>query len=1128
MKNINIKIKRIISSVMTAAVAISAAAAGLSSAAAAADHSVIDLVEQNKIKIQGRYFLNDDADGNSLMLENSASGIEFAADCSGDVTVTLKATRLSYAAGGAEKGGIYFTVIVDGELQHSNERIPEDSNANSWTSNITDYPYVLTTQNEEKTFILAENLEAGEHTFEIYCQSQAKYGAYAVESIGLDGEFLPAPENKELYIEFVGDSITAGHGNIADGGTSDENSLYTDATRGWAYLTARKLGADWSVIAQSGIAATDGVNWARNPDAPVKDWPSIGDVYPKLRFYSDQVTDYDFARQPDFIVVALGTNDTWLVDPDNPDNAYYGYDIQAGFEGTLDMLRTYNPQAKIIWVYGMLTDGADDQILAAAAAKGGEEAGIYTLELPMDKSGGSSHPGLAVQETYAATVSGYISSIINNTPFEPEEEVWDGSKPTEKPAYMGAGTAEDPYMITNGAELYWAISNENQGVYFKLANDIVLNDFRVEIIESAGQKIPKVTDAYGNVRTDSVGAMTDDSGFNSWLLNEGSAKEFKGVLDGNNFIIRGLFYNMLKNSSNYQNTTAGLIPNANNAKVYNLGIEDSYLWIDNDVEDGTAKQGVSVAALFGRVNNKTSGITVENSYIGQSVYIYGNVVSGFFAVGAATNGVTFKNIYSLATLKTVPGASKARLGAIGADTWNLATNKPNDYESNTATNVYANAKLFGNKAPFCYNAYGTEKGGSGPQVWDEETGANTSEYVPEVAITIPEENMFGLEAAQYMELGEAFEFRENSYPVLKSFANEQPEPSPQPERPEDEWDGSLDRELAGEGTQDYPYLVTNAGELAFVVESGGVENAFYELTNDIYLNDGSKIDKETGAVEEGYLIIPWYDSSEVKEFKGAEFDGGGHVVYGLYANFPGEYKFDNANGCTALFPITRKDTEGTVTIRNLGIADSYMRNYSTAAAIVGYGGNSPNPNLVIENCFSEETVTLVGYNAGGIFGSGSINIEINNCYSLASLKNNGGKAGLAANFWGSVGVKEMHIKSCYSTGKIAGNQVTSAEYTYENFSNTGADALASIDGFDADIWYAVKDDTKTPMLRVRGAAIGDIDENGIFESAVDLAAQRKLLFGENRSANNGDTNTDGEFDIRDLIALKKLCANTAS
>ena len=58
---------------------------------------------EGKYKTQGRTALV----GGDLMLEWSASGVVFKADCSGDVKITVNAGRL----GNAANQGIFFTVI---------------------------------------------------------------------------------------------------------------------------------------------------------------------------------------------------------------------------------------------------------------------------------------------------------------------------------------------------------------------------------------------------------------------------------------------------------------------------------------------------------------------------------------------------------------------------------------------------------------------------------------------------------------------------------------------------------------------------------------------------------------------------------------------------------------------------------------------------------------------------------------------------------------------------------------------------------------------------------------------------------------------------------------------------------
>ncbi|MEE0929289.1 MAG: hypothetical protein UIG59_08875, partial [Acutalibacteraceae bacterium] len=124
-----------------------------------------------------------------VMLDWSAAGIEWTADCSGDVSVTVNATRIRTTG---DLGGLYFSVYVDGVMQAEDLRIPEDNSQDSWRSNSTNYPFHITKTGESQ-FTIATNLEAGKHTFAIYNQTEANMGAFGVKAITLNGTFLTPP-----------------------------------------------------------------------------------------------------------------------------------------------------------------------------------------------------------------------------------------------------------------------------------------------------------------------------------------------------------------------------------------------------------------------------------------------------------------------------------------------------------------------------------------------------------------------------------------------------------------------------------------------------------------------------------------------------------------------------------------------------------------------------------------------------------------------------------------------------------------------------------------------------------------------------------------------------------------------
>ena len=358
-------------------------------AAAQSEYLISSL--NGKYKTQGRTQVSDDG----VCLEWSASGIEFQAECSGDVSITVDDVKFAWnnpinmptETRGSDTGGLYFTVVIDGKMQYESKRIPSNNNGTDWKSNL-EYPFHIT-KAEKTEFVIAKNLQKGVHTISIYKQDEASDGNFKIKSISLNGKILPAISQKSKYIEFVGDSITAGHGNLVNGGDADA-PLYKDATRGWAYLTAQNLNADWSVVATSGITTV----------AMLKQY-----------LYSDSSgkIKYSFERKPDVIVVGLGTNDIWTRGNKTDD------EIQECFRLFLNEIRNNNPKSKIIWIYGMMTSSANRLIEESINKMGGKANGCYTLQLPQDLSGGKKHPGISVQHQYADIVSECINNVLNQS-----------------------------------------------------------------------------------------------------------------------------------------------------------------------------------------------------------------------------------------------------------------------------------------------------------------------------------------------------------------------------------------------------------------------------------------------------------------------------------------------------------------------------------------------------------------------------------------------------------------------------------------------------------------------------------------------------------------------------------------
>lgn len=106
------------------------------------------------------------------------------------------------------------------------------------------------------------------------------------------------------------------------------------------------------------------------------------------------------------------------------------------------------------------------------------------------------------------------------------------------------------------------------------------------------------------------------------------------------------------------------------------------------------------------------------------------------------------------------------------------------------------------------------------------------------------------------------------------------------------WGGYYDTigsvQFEGEGTAVNPYIIKNGDQLYKMVSSQGKkdeEPAYYQLANDIYLNDVSNYDKWGKKDFDMSTLNNWNDVSKLGnqlKFAG-NFDGDGHTIYGLYS-----------------------------------------------------------------------------------------------------------------------------------------------------------------------------------------------------------------------------------------------------
>ncbi len=578
------------------------------------------------------------------------------------------------------------------------------------------------------------------------------------------------------------------------------------------------------------------------------------------------------------------------------------------------------------------------------------------------------------------------------------------------------------------------------------------------------------------------GTVQDGYTVNDWYWGR-DISTFTGTLDGNGHIVYGLYYN---NTNEIYNCGAGLIPKMGKATIKNIGVESSYI--------GFTDTYYSAAALVGKTAQTAEGV-ISCCFVGSNVTVKGYDVGAITGGGGPLGEVLIENCYSLATL-----IGTRKIGAFTSNSFGILDDNTPKFKIN---NSYCLGKVTDStwQAPKFTNTYATVAGGG--------------------ATLVTEDDLKGETAAETLK---NFDFTNiwvttNSYPELKVF------------RKYDFWNGTTAEPTdLGNGN----YEISTPEQLAYVIKNGGGESNTYSLTNDIYLNDLSKINWTTGVAISGYTPNTWYRGVDVSASFTGTLDGKGYAVYGLYYNSDA-FPYNYGAGLVAQM--------GNATIKNIGVETSYINfpdEYYSVGALVGR--TTGVASGMISQCYVADDVTVKGYNVSAIIPGGDPagNIVISNCYSLAKLSGSNTVGALVGNSWTS---SEFTIENSYCI-----NMATSGDWrppvmtnVYETVKspkgNTTLITEDSIKGISApdtlknldfdNIWYAVSDENKSPMLRVRGLAIRDVDGDGKGLEEVDFMALRNSIFGTETNVNT-DFNYDDTTDICDLVAFESDSTFSAS
>ncbi|MBQ3088840.1 MAG: DUF4886 domain-containing protein [Clostridia bacterium] len=334
------------------------------------------------VEVQSKLKLNNRAtfDGDALRMEWSASGFTVQGQFSGDFILNDVKT-IDPETGNTEP--VLFYAVLDGGLE---------------------YAVQLRTDGKGESVVALEGIKPGFHTVQILKASEAKAVAMTIGGITYNGSLFSAPAEKELKMEFIGDSISSAMGLYTKEAEPDW-LLRTDITKGYAIKVADYFNADFNIVSCSnGSVCTEA--------------PYMYDEYQNL-YYGNTDVKYDFESrtEPDVVVIALGANDTpayMAKDENGKTIPAENIDVlKQGITDMLTMVRSKNPNAKIVWVYGMmevrLASVYENTVKEFAETDGNT---YYTLISRHDCNGQGGHPTPDGHTANAADIVDFLKTNV--------------------------------------------------------------------------------------------------------------------------------------------------------------------------------------------------------------------------------------------------------------------------------------------------------------------------------------------------------------------------------------------------------------------------------------------------------------------------------------------------------------------------------------------------------------------------------------------------------------------------------------------------------------------------------------------------------------------------------------------
>lgn len=252
-------------------------------------------------------------------------------------------------------------------------------------------------------------LAPGEHVVRLEKLTESQTGGSRFLGFRAADASAPLPARpRSRQIEFIGDSYTVGYGNASPGRTCTKEEVHdlTDSQRAFGPILARRLDADYRLIAYSGFGIVRNYDGSR----PGESLPSLYER--ALPGEPGAVEAPSVGWRPQVIVINLGTND--FSTPLHPRERWPSpealrADYRRAYIAFARRLMARQPQAALVLMGTDPFSAEVEQVREALSEQGRRVVALRYADLEL--TGCDYHPSLSDHRRLAALIAAALADL---------------------------------------------------------------------------------------------------------------------------------------------------------------------------------------------------------------------------------------------------------------------------------------------------------------------------------------------------------------------------------------------------------------------------------------------------------------------------------------------------------------------------------------------------------------------------------------------------------------------------------------------------------------------------------------------------------------------------------------------